>query len=117
MRWRPLLGSATAVVVFLTSVVVSGCGGDDDPSDGPRVERDEAVSILLQQGYTLEGAECIIENASLQDVDLMSVYARDQVSERELAVLASVQQFCLARFPRVTTPSTGATDPSSSTTG
>jgi hypothetical protein len=98
-------------------IVLALACGDDGGDDGPRVERDEAVSILLQQGYTSEGAECIIENADRQDVDLTSVYARDAITQYELGVLASVQEFCLDKFPMATTPGTGAESITTPTAG
>jgi hypothetical protein len=96
----------------LVLVLVAGCG-DEAGDDEPRLKRGEAEAILLQQGYSVEGASCIIENAAKQNVDLMAVYARDKVTTHELSVLASVQEFCLKQFPLVTT-TTG--DPAATTT-
>jgi hypothetical protein len=106
---------AGCLLVLAAVSLAVGCG-DDGGDDEPRIERDQAFAILLQQGYTSEGATCVMDNLDLQNVDLTSVYARDQITPRELEVLASVQQFCLDRYPMATTASTGPV-PTPPTTG
>jgi hypothetical protein len=96
------------LVVVVAALSLFGCGDDGGGGDEPTIERDQALAVLLQQGYTREGAECVIENAELQNVDLRSVFTRDQITSRELEVLASVQDFCLDRFPIPTTADTGS---------
>lgn len=90
----------------------SGDGGGEGDTTEVTVTREQAIEILLQQGYTQASAECAIDNAKRQDVDVMDVFTRDQVTRREAEVLAAVGEFCLKNFG-----TTGATTPSPSVTG
>jgi hypothetical protein len=87
----------------------SGNGGDGGDTTEITVTRDEAIEILLQQGYTQAAAECAIDNAKRQNVDVMDVFNRDQVTQREAQVLAAVGEFCLKNFG-----TTGTTVPAAS---
>lgn len=100
-----------AAVVLAALLSSAACGGGDDTGDGTEsLTRDEGVDVLVAQGYTPEGAACIIDNADDQDADVLDILTRDQVTQRELQVLATIQEFCLR------TLGSGATVPAPPTT-
>jgi hypothetical protein len=104
---------AIAVLGVVVALGAVGCGdgggdgGNGDSNDGSTLTRDQAIEILLQQGYTREAAECTIDNAKTQDVDVMDVFNRDQITQREAGVLTVVRDFCVEQFG-----TTGTTLPS-----
>jgi hypothetical protein len=97
-RW-----STTVVGMALAVAVPVGCSDDGPTAD--EVTREQGLAILTGQGYTTAAAECVIDRADDQDVDVLDVFGRDQVTQRELQVLAAVQEFCLEQFGGTTTTS------------
>jgi len=89
---------ALVFVALVVPLAVLGCSDGDDGGEDDSLTREQGIDILLQQGYTQAGAECTIDNAANQDVDVLDVFTRDQVTQRELQVLATVQEFCVEQF-------------------
>ena len=75
----------------------------------------EGITILLGQGYNQDSAACAIDEAARQDVDVLDVLTRDQVTARELSVLAAVQEYCVDRLGGSTIPTPSGTPDSAPT--
>lgn len=87
----------------MTWALLAGCSDDGD--GGSPVSRDEAVAALVAQGYTEAAAECAIDGADGQDVDILDVFGRDEMTQRELDVMRAVGTFCLQQHGTSLPPS------------
>jgi hypothetical protein len=65
---------------------------------GPRVTNEAGVAALEQQGYTEQAAQCVIDEAKKQNVDVLSFLARDKASQHEFDVLDAVGAYCGQRY-------------------
>jgi hypothetical protein len=99
VRW-----SAWVLTGLMVFPVVAACSNDT-----PKMTNDEAVSRLLDEGYTPESAQCLIDGASKQNVDIPAFLARDKYTQREVDVVSSVGAFCIEHYGSTGTsvPSTG----------
>jgi hypothetical protein len=92
-----------ALVGLLTWALLAGCSDDGDGV--PPVSREDAVAVLVSQGYTEAAAECAIDGANGQDVDILDVFGRDQMTQREYDVMQAVGTFCLQQHGTSLPPS------------
>jgi hypothetical protein len=96
---RPLLFAALAGLISV------GCG-DEGANDVTPVSHDQAVAILISQGYSEAAAECTIDGTDGQDVDLLDVFGRDQITQHEYDVMQAVGTFCVQQHGTTSTTST-----------
>jgi hypothetical protein len=96
------------LVGVATTIALVGCSDD---GGGEELTREQAILVLTSQGYSQAAAECTIDNAADQDVDLLDVFSRDQLTQREFDVMATVGDFCVDQFG-----TTGTTSPAPTAT-
>jgi hypothetical protein len=116
MSRRPRLATvAVAVVIALGTLGCGDDGGGSETDSGDTLTREQGITILLGQGYNQDSAACAIDEAARQDVDVLDVLTRDQVTARELSVLAAVQEYCVDRLGGSTIPTPSGTPDSAPT--
>jgi hypothetical protein len=79
-----------------------------------KMSNDDAVALLEQQGYTERAAQCVIDGALHQNVDIYTFLDSDQATQHDLAVVTSVGAFCAKEFGTTGTSVPGAAGGSTS---
>jgi hypothetical protein len=89
---RGVVGASVAALVIAGSL--TACSGGSEP----KLTNDEAVSRLLEEGYTPESAQCLIDGASHQNVDVLEFLARDKYTQHESDVIGAVGSYCIEHY-------------------
>jgi hypothetical protein len=109
MRRRTRTVGGWLVVGLVVGLSLTGCSGD-----GNKLTDDDVIAALQAEGYSADGAQCVLQGAKQQDVDLRSVFARDKATQHELDVVQSLGSYCGSQFGF--TPPTSAGDLTGPTT-
>jgi hypothetical protein len=92
------------VVVGVATIAIAACS-----SGGSSVEpltNDEAVDALVQQGYTAQSAQCLIDGAAKQNVDVLEFLVSGEMKPNTQAVLDAVGSYCVQQFGGTSIPGT-----------
>ena len=101
VRWSVWL---LAVLALSSAVACSS----KEATTNPKMSNDEAVSLLEQQGYTAEAAQCLIDGATQQNVDIFTFLASDQATHHDIEVVTSVGAYCAEHYGTTGTTVPGA---------
>lgn len=67
-------------------------------NDTSKISNDEAVSLLEQQGYTEQSAQCLIDGATHQNVDIFTFLVSDKFVQHDVDVVNAVGSYCIEHY-------------------
>jgi hypothetical protein len=93
-----------SIAVAGLALVVLGACSDDDSAEP--LTNDEAVQVLVEQGYTPESAQCLIDGAAQQKVDVPEFLVTGELKENTQVVIDAVGTFCVEEYGGTAIPNT-----------
>jgi hypothetical protein len=90
------------VVAALALVALAACSDDS----AEPLTNDEAVQVLVEQGYTPESAQCLIDGAAQQKVDVPEFLVTGELKENTEVVIDAVGRFCVEEYGGTAIPNT-----------
>jgi hypothetical protein len=94
MRW--LVHRSASLLAALALAGAVACS--HEAPNSTKLSPDDAVSLIEQQGYTAAAAQCLIDGATHQNVDIFTFLESDSATQHDLAVVKSVGAFCLEHY-------------------
>jgi len=100
----------SVVVVGMAFGAVVACGSGSSSEQEP-LSYDEAVDVLVQQGYTPDAARCFIDGAAQQKVDLPDFLVTGKMEENTQVVIDAVGSYCVEQFGGTSIPASSTSTP------
>lgn len=91
------------VLVGVVTIALAACSSGGDTSVEP-LTNDEAVDALVQQGYTTQSAQCLIDGSATQNVDVLEFLVSGELKANTQAVLDAVGSYCVQQFGGTSIP-------------
>jgi predicted exporter len=85
--------SASLLAGLLVIAIMAGCSNDK-----AKMSNDEAISILEGQGYTAQSAQCLIDGATQQNVDIYTFLVSDKIAQQDFDVVKTVGAYCIEHY-------------------
>jgi hypothetical protein len=63
-----------------------------------KMSNDDAVSLLEQQGYTEQSAQCLIDGVTKQNVDIFTFLVSDRFPQHDIDVVNNVGSYCIEHY-------------------
>jgi ABC-type glycerol-3-phosphate transport system substrate-binding protein len=93
-----------AITVVASSITLAACSSDDSPA----LTNDGAIALLVERGFTPESAQCLIDGAAQQEVDVLDFLVSGDKGENTEIVIDDVSDYCTQEYGGSIVPNTSA---------